>query len=98
MKSLGELKYLVESVGLNIEEPFRQLHHFVKSPPFKTKPPGFQEFITYCESLSRGIQPNGENERTIQRTYMYVNLLKGGTGERAALATAWTEYPLARLD
>ena len=96
MKTLNDLQFLVQSSGINIEETFRQLHHFSKNPPFASKPSGFEEFVEYCESLTRGVQPERENERTIQRAYDYVSRMMHGTTESEALAAAWGAFPITR--
>ena len=96
MKTLNDLKHLVHTSGINIEEKFRQLHHFSKTPPFSSNPSGFEEFITYCESLTHGIRTDHENERTIQRAYRYVSLLMNGVREDEAMSVAWREFPIVR--
>ncbi|MBP7567809.1 MAG: hypothetical protein KA795_17550 [Burkholderiaceae bacterium] len=91
---MDDLLARIRASGADIDEDFRQLHHFAKHPPFNTRPLGFRRFESYCRGLARGIKPGEENEQTIQRTYAYVQMLD--TSDRAAaLREAWRLFPLA---
>ena len=93
MNTLDDLLLLVRDENLEIEQVFKEIHHFAKRPPFKPEPLGFSGFVRYCQKLARGIRPGQENEQTIQRTYCYVKLRQKMPHDRA-LAQAWHDFPL----
>lgn len=93
--TLEELKVAASRAPEDFNQLFRSLHHFSKQPPFSTPPSNFSEFVSYCERLSRGIRPGGENERTIQRAYLYIERMKT-TSKSQSLEDAWHTYPLVR--
>ena len=93
LRTLASLVELIQTHGVDIEESFKELHHFVK-PAFNTEPRGFSSFQSYCRGLSRGITRGGENESTIQRACQYVEIRRGTTHEQA-LSMAWAAFPLA---
>lgn len=93
MKTLDDLISLVRDSRIDLEQPFKELHHFARRPPFKPRPLGFSGFVQYCQSLSSGIRPGQENEQTIQRAYRYVELRRTKPHGQA-LSQAWKEFPL----
>ena len=96
MKTLRDLKTLLKETRRDIEPYFRELHHFAKHPPFKTKPPQFAAFVEYCETRRNGIKEDGENERTIQRAYEFITLMQTLPPDEC-LAKSWNTHPLAKV-
>ena len=95
-KTLGDLKAAVASFREPFETAFKDLHHFSKRPPFRTRPTGFKRFVEYCEGLTQCIVPGQENEQTIQRAYRFIELRNAGKGAEASAAQAWEEFPLVQ--
>jgi len=93
--SLDELVSLITRSDIDIEQYFRELHHFSQHPPFSTRPSSFRVFADYCRAQPTGIEPGGENERTIQRAYAFVQFLRSRTAEES-VALAWKGFPLAK--
>lgn len=94
LRTLEDLLVLLRLSKIEIEEEFKELHHFSRHPPFKSRPLRFSSFVTYCEGLSQGIKEGEENEQTIQRTYLYVELRRTRSHTQA-LQEAWRTFPLA---
>lgn len=92
-KTLGDLQNLLSDSPIAIEQSFRELHHFSQQPPFRSRPSSYMKFVEYCSCRSKGIEPGGENERTIQRVYRFVELAR--TYSIAdSLDEAWQSFPL----
>jgi hypothetical protein len=94
--TLDDLDALLMADDFDIEPYFKALHHFSKHPPFKTAPSRFAVFVDYCKSRTEGIEDEGENKRTIQRTYAFVLLTRKHSIEES-LSMAWKTFPLAKL-
>ena len=92
-KTLGDLQSLLSDNPIAIEQWFRDLHHFSQQPPFKTLPSSYLTFVKYCNSRPKGIEPGGENERTIQRVYRFVELARTNS-ITDSFAKAWQSFPL----
>jgi hypothetical protein len=95
-KTLGDLKALAASSAEDFETVFADLHHFSKHPPFRSEPTGFEKFVAYCESLTKGILPAQENEQTIQRAYRFLELRRAGTSVAESKLQAWAAFPLVQ--
>lgn len=94
VRTIADLIDAVGSTGLDIEEKFKDLHHFSRHPPFSTQPRAFSHFTKYCVERPSGIRPGQQNEATIQRTYVYVQL-RASMSHQAAVERAWEAVPLA---
>lgn len=94
--NLQSLKVLAAEASATFETDFKALHHFAKKPSFSSSPSSFSEFVTYCEALTQGIRPDGENERTIARASSYLRFLSGGQSPASALQQSWIVYPTLR--
>ncbi len=94
--TLDDLELLLNAADFDIEPHFKALHHFSKHPPFKTAPSRFAVFVDYCESRTEGIEDEGENKRTIQRTYAFVLLTRKHSVEESR-AMAWKAFPLVKF-
>ena len=94
--TLDDLDTLLKDADFDIELHFKALHHFSKHPPFKTAPSRFAVFVDYCKSRTEGIEDQGENKRTIQRTYAFVLLTRKHSVEES-MAMAWRAFPLVKL-
>ena len=95
-KTLGELEALIKDNSFDIESYFKALHHFSKQPPFRTAPSRFEVFVDYCKTRPEGIDAGGENERTIQRAYAFVQFARTLPAAEC-LAQAWGAFPLAKV-
>lgn len=94
LKTLDDLLAIVEKFpGDEFDKIFKELHHFSR-PSFKTKSPRFEKFVIYCQSLSRGIVPGQENEQTIQRAYLFLELRRAGKSQEESKDVVWEEFPL----
>ncbi|HPE02081.1 MAG TPA: hypothetical protein P5024_12955 [Burkholderiaceae bacterium] len=87
------MKQLASQAPSSFEQEFRELHHFSK-PEFASSPSSFSAFVSYCENLVNGIKLNEENEQTIQRAYLYLELLAKGSASTSATSQAWQAFPL----
>ena len=94
LRTLANLVEMAGSSGLDVEEQFKDLHHFSRRPPFSTKPRGFSHFIKYCGALQSGILPGRQNETTIQRACLYFEL-RASMSHEAAVERSWEAVPLA---
>ena len=95
IRTLRELETLIKETNFDIEPHFKALHHFSKQPPFKTAPSRFAVFADYCRTRPEGIDAGGENERTIQRAYAFVQLVRTLPAEEC-LSRTWHIFPLAK--
>ena len=94
IQTIANLVEKVVSTGLDVEEYFKDLHHFSRRPPFSTRPRGFSHFVKYCGDLRNGIRPGRQNEATIKRTYLYAQL-RASMSHQDAVERAWKDIPLA---
>jgi hypothetical protein len=91
--TLASLMQLANQAPSSFEQEFRELHHFSKTE-FSSNPSSLSAFVTYCQSLVDGIKPNEENEQTIQRAYLYLELIAKGSASNNALNAAWEAFPI----
>lgn len=74
-----------------ISRRFSSVHHF-SSDKFATKPSGLRGFYNWCKE--RDILD--ENYQTVQRANRVIALIEDGKGTDAAIAQAWSEFPICK--
>lgn len=79
-----------------VETDFNQIHHFSPRFQFRTYPNRCGFLGNNCESLVNGISSNGDNERTIQTAYRYLELIWAERAREQAMSEAWRDFPLLR--
>lgn len=94
--NLQSLKTLAAAAGATFETDFEELHHFAKKPSFASRPSPFSKFVAYCDALPHGIRPEGENEKTIARASLYLQLLSQEQSVASARQQAWVTHPTLR--